>query len=202
MMEQKILRYLDAELRAADDDNGKMIVEGYALKFDKETVIGGSRWGWREKIARTALDGAKLDDVVFNFNHSLDNLLARTTNRSLALIQDFEGLKIQSEIVDTAIGRDVYKMIKDGLINRMSFAAIVKTSVWTIAETDDEMDLREITAIERLFDVSAVTFPAYEDTAIAARSGAYIDADVEGHFKKREYENQIKRLNEILGGKA
>lgn len=195
--EQRIIRYHDTVLRAAD--GGDMLVEGYALKFDKLTQIGSDKWGWMEKIAKTALDGAKLDDVVFNFNHNLDHMLSRTTNRSLTLIRDAIGLKMEARIVDTATGRDVYKLIQDGLIARMSFAAIIKTSVWTISEDDSQLDMREITAFERLFDVSAVTFPAYEDTSIQAR-GLIADDEVKRHFDQRKYQEQIQKLNKILGG--
>ena len=199
-MTEKILRFLDAELRATED-TPNMTVEGYALKFDKETIIGPKSWGFREKISRTALDGAKLDDVVFNFNHLNEMLMARTLNRSLTLQVDTTGLKMSAQIIDTATGRDVYKMIQSGLIMRMSFAATIKTSVWTISENDEVMDLRDITAIDRLFDVSAVTFPAYEDTGIAVSRGiATLDEDAKRHFEQRQYNLQIQKLNQILGG--
>ena len=197
---EKILRFLNAELRAADDSEA-MTVEGYALKFDKETMIGSAPWGWREKISRTALDGAKLDDVVFNFNHMNDKLLARTLNRSLLLQKDTVGLKMSAQIIDTATGRDVYKLIQSGLIMRMSFAATIKTSVWTISENEEDLDMREITAVDRLFDVSAVTFPAYEDTAIAVSRGIdSIDTEAKRHLEQKKYGSQIARLNQILGG--
>lgn len=198
-MEKKILRYFDAEMRAVDDES--MNVEGYALKFDRETVIGSPKWGFREKIAKTALDGADLNNVVFDFNHSFDSVMARTTNKSLQLIVDSVGLKITAAIVDTTIGRDVYKLIKDGLINQMSFWARVKKSVWTFVEDEnDEMDLREITEFEKFYDVSAVTFPAYEDTSITARNEEMTVGLSEEMAERRRqlYERQIKRLNKIL----
>jgi len=180
-------------MRASEEEDMK--VEGYALKFDRETVIGG-KWGWREKIARTALDGAELNNVVFNFNHSFDSVLARTTNQSLQLSVDSIGLKVAAGIVDTSIGRDVFKLIKDGLVTQMSFQAVVKKSKWTFVEDgSDELDLREITEFGRFFDVSAVTLPAYEDTTISARSEELV-------YRQRQlFERQIQKLNQILGGK-
>lgn len=193
-VEQKIVRFIDAEMRASDTE--EMAVEGYALKFEKETVIGKAPWGWREKIARTALDGAAVDNVVFDFNHSWDNVLARTTNRSLELIVDSIGLKILARIVDTTIGRDVYKLIKEGLITRMSFQADIKKSDWTFIEDGGgEMDSRVITAFDRFYDVSAVTFPAYEDTVVAVRS------DEVAARQRQIYEKQVNKLKTILGGK-
>lgn len=191
--EQRIVRYVDMIMRASEEEDMK--VEGYALKFDRETVIGG-KWGWREKIARTALDGAELNNVVFNFNHSFDSVLARTTNQSLQLSVDSIGLKVAAGIVDTSIGRDVFKLIKDGLVTQMSFQAVVKKSKWTFVEDgSDELDLREITEFGRFFDVSAVTLPAYEDTTISARSEELV-------YRQRQlFERQIQKLNQILGGK-
>jgi len=193
MMAENKVRFFGAELRAAED--GEMAVEGYALKFDKETFIGPKTWGWNESISRTALDGAKLEDVVFNYNHSMDSILARTINRSLQLIVDSIGLRVTANIIDTAAGRDVFKMIKEGLISRMSFAAEIKKSEWTITEDDsDTPDSRIITEFGRFYDVSAVPFPAYEDTAIMARNEEFTAR------QRQLYETQIHKLNKIIGG--
>lgn len=188
-----IRRCFEAEMRAADGEDMK--VEGYALKFDKVTLIGSSYWGWNESIAKTALDGADLSDVVFDFNHSFDSLLARTKNSSLSLNADDVGLKTVARIADTAVGRDVYAMIKDGLITKMSFWAVVRKSVWTFVEDgSEELDSRVITEFGRFYDVSAVTFPAYEDTEIATR-GMQLETEAR---RKLVYDRQIAKLNRIL----
>ena len=201
MTEQKIIRFTDTEMRASGDKD--MTVEGYALKFDKETVIGSNKYGWREKIAKTALDGAKLNNVVLNFNHSMSDLLAGVKNKSLTLTVDETGLKITAAIIDTSLGRDVYKLIKGGLINRMSFAATIGESDWTYADWDsDELDSRVILRLDTLYDVSAVTFPAYEDTEISARGlSADFKADLKAEMdlrRKQVYERQMERLNKLL----
>jgi hypothetical protein len=190
---EKKIRFFGAELRAAETED--MSVEGYALKFDKAAFIGGKQWGWNEQISRTALDGAKLDDVVFNYNHSLDSILARTINNSLQLTVDGVGLRVTAKVIDTAAGRDVFKMIKEGLINRMSFAAEIRKSLWTLTEDgSDTPDSRVITEFGRFYDVSAVPFPAYDDTAITARNEEYA-------FRQRQlYEIQIQKLEKIIGG--
>jgi HK97 family phage prohead protease len=194
---QEIRRFFEAEMRASGDA-ADMKVEGYALKFGIETVIGSSYWGWIESISKEAMKTADLSDVVFDFNHSFDQLLARTLNNSLDLKSDDTGLKITAKITDTATGRDVYAMIKDGLITKMSFWAVVQKSVWTLVEDgSEEMDRREITEFGRFYDVAAVTFPAYEDTEVTARSFA---AETEAR-RKMIFERQIARLNKIMGGK-
>jgi HK97 family phage prohead protease len=179
-------------MRASETDD--MLVEGYALKFDQETQIGEGKWGFKERISRTALDGAELDDVVFNFNHNNNDILARTKNGSLQLTVDNIGLKIVAKIIDTTAGRDIYRMIKDGLIDRMSFRARVKDQRWE-PRKPGKMDSVEIRRFRRFFDVAAVSFPAYNDTMIVARSE-------EMALRNKEiYNRQMQRLNKILGGK-
>jgi len=202
-MENRILRYFEAEMRAKD--GGNMEVEGYALKFEKETQIGSKKWGWLEKIKRTALDGADLSDVVFNFNHDMSNILAGTRNESLTLTADNTGLKTVARIADTSTGRDVYKLIEEGLICRMSFMAIISASEWIWADDDsDESDRREITGFGRFYDVSAVTFPAYEDTELGTRGSEVAVRSFSAELAQRKqqiYERQINRMEKILGGK-
>ena len=194
-----IRRCFEAEMRAAPDAK-EMRVEGYALKFDSETLIGSVKWGWIEKIAKTALDGADLTDVVFDFNHSFDSLLARTRNGSLELKPDDTGLKAAAAIADTAIGRDVYSMIKAGLVTKMSFWAVVKKSEWIFADDDSEAaDERVITEFGRFYDVAAVTFPAYEDTSIETRAmrGAGVTADEARLIEARIRDRQLRRLKSL-----
>jgi HK97 family phage prohead protease len=189
---------IETVMRAVSGDGG-MTAEGYALKFDRETMIGSRSWGWREKIAREAMDGADLSDAVFNFNHDNSAILAGIRNGSLNLTVDGTGLKIAAHIIDTPTGREVFQLIKEGLLGRMSFCAVIKKSVWEIAEEDsEEIDLRTITAFGKFYDVSAVTFPAYEDTELSAR-GAGFDADVR---MRREMvkEKQINKIKNIIGG--
>lgn len=208
-MEQKVMRYYNTELKAKDGTED-MIVEGYALKFNKETQIGSGEWGWIEKIDEKALDETDMSNVIFNYNHSWDLVEARTSNKSLSLEVDEIGLKIVAKLSDTSSGVDLYKRIKSGLINRMSFAAVITGNVWEESK-DSKLDRRTITKFGTILDVSAVTFPAYEDTSISARSGYdVVDDQVKKHFKTKEveertedrlsYSKQIEKLNKITGG--
>lgn len=193
MTEQKVIRYTDAEMRA--DPDADMTVRGYAIKFNTEAVIGGKKYGWRERIAKTALDGVDLSNVILNFNHSMSDLLAGAKNKTLKLEIDETGLKITASIIDTAVGRDVFKLIKSGLINRMSFCASIAKSNWTFADYDsEELDSRVITKIDTLYDVSAVTFPAYEDTELIARA---MSAEMDSR-RRQIYERQMRRLEKLL----
>ena len=156
-----------------DDGTDGLIIEGYAAIYDDVADIGGM---FKETIARGAFDSADMRDVPLKYNH-VDNvpILARTRNKSLALIADDKGLRIRAELLDTTDGVDMYKRIKAGLIDKMSFA-------FTIAKGGDEWTrkdggkFRTITRFDRIFDVSVVDMPAYENTSIFARSKEIADA--------------------------
>lgn len=174
-----------SELRALDitDENNEMVVEGYAAVFEKETDLG-----WcKEVIDRDAFNNCNMNDCVLKYNHN-DNclILARTRNKSLELLVDSKGLKIKANLIDTTQNRDIYKMIKAGLLDKMSFAFSVRKQEW-----DYENDIRRITEISQLFDVSVVDVPAYEDTEIYARSK-------ESYKKEKEQYKQEKLEKEKL----
>ena len=149
------------ELRASensDDDN--MILEGYAANFDTTTDLGY----FQERIARGAFDDVLKDDVRYLLNH--DGMpLARTTNGTLELSVDEKGLYTRAVISDTQLGRDTYKAVKRGDISQMSFAFVIDKQ-----DVDTEQNLRTVTQVKRLYDVSAVTYPAYPTTTLQARS--------------------------------
>lgn len=127
-MSKIIKRSFCAEMRAVEntEQTNEMIVEGYALRFNEDTVIGQAPWGWIESIKREAMNSADISDVVLNMNHDDSKLVARTLNKSLELIVDDVGLKIRGVIANTQTGRDFYELVKNGLITTMSFCAYVK----------------------------------------------------------------------------
>lgn len=178
-----------SELRALDNTNedNEMIIEGYAAVFETETDLG-----WcKEVISRDAFNNCNMSDCVLKYNHN-DNclILARTRNKSLELTVDNHGLKIRATLIDTTQNRDIYKMIKAGLLDKMSFAFSVRKQEW-----DYENDIRRITEIAQLFDVSVVDVPAYETTEIYARSKEEYKKDKE-QYKKEKLEKE--KLNLLL----
>jgi HK97 family phage prohead protease len=158
-----------------DEDGGKMIIEGYAAVYDDETLIGDEEWGFYESIERGAFDGANMKDVPLKYNHSdAVPILARTRNKSLELKTDDKGLFIHAELLDTQDNIDMYKRIKAGLIDKMSFAFTVRKEgeTWEKGKTPK----RSIKKFDRIFDVSVVDVPAYEGTSIYARSLEFAEA--------------------------
>ena len=160
----KETRFSTIEKRDGEDE--KMIVEGYAIVFDEETLIGDEERGFIETIDKNALKETNMKDVPFKYNHNdVTLILARTRNGSLSLEVDEKGLKIRAELIDTTSNVDIYKSIVAGLLDKMSFAFTVKSQSW---DRSGKIPKRTITAIDRLFDVSVVDLPAYDQTSIQA----------------------------------
>lgn len=158
------------EMRAVDNEEGKMIIEGYAITYDQPATHEYGSRKFTEIIKRGALDYTDMSDVPLRYNHN-DTwcIMARTRNNSLQLIKDERGLKIVAELIDTQSNRDIYKSIQEGLIDKMSFAFTVsdRGDNWTYG--DDET-LREVTGIKKIYDVSVVDTPFYDTTSVFARS--------------------------------
>ncbi len=189
-----------SELRL-NNENEEMVLEGYAIVFNKETVIGDEKRGFIEVIDRNALLFTNMKDVPLKYNHQ-DNFLviARTRNESLTLEVDDVGLKVRAKLLDTASNQDIYKMVQNGLLDKMSFAFSVKEQSW---DRSGEIPKRTIKSIERLYDVSIVDTPAYEDTSIYARSLDTMDMELDALDKEeinRKTNLVRKRLNIKLKG--
>ena len=166
-----------ASIELREDEAEKMILEGYAIVFDEETLIGDEKNGFIESISRSALNETNLKDVPMKYNHNDSFLIiARTRNKSLTLTVDEKGLKVRAELLDTESNKDIYKMVKAGLLDKMSFAFTVSGQK---IDRSGEIPKRTITGIDRLFDVSIVDLPAYEQTSIAAsRSLALVETEL------------------------
>jgi len=166
-----------AEIRALEPaDDGEMIVEGRAVVYESPTVmyeIDGVKY--YEVIARGALEGADLRDVPFKYNHSNSVMvMARTRNKTLELIPDDHGLLVRARLANTTAGRDLYELIRRGDVDKMSFAFTVDKD-----EYDRDTRTRRILRFKRIWDVSAVDTPAYDQTYISARSWFAAQAEAE-----------------------
>ena len=149
---------------AANDESAEYRVQGRAVVFDTPTVLfecNGVKY--KEVVARGAFDGADLSDVIFNYNHS-GKVVARLRNNTLKLAINNDGLDIEADLSGTAEGRTLHEEIKGGYIDKMSFSFSVAEAAYNV-----ETHTRTITKIKKLYDVSAVDIPAYDETSIAAR---------------------------------
>lgn len=163
------------EFREAD---GGASIEGYAAVFNKETVIGGV-FGFREQIAPGAFDEAIVeDDVRALFNHDPNYVLGRTTNDTLKLTVDKRGLRYHVDLdPEDPDSQKVRAKVKRGTVTGSSFGFTVEADHWDERDVKaGKLPLRTIQKA-RLFDVSPVTYPAYTQTSVSARSKAQTIAE-------------------------
>lgn len=190
--------YRSFEVRAAElegANENEMWVEGRAVAFDTPTVLfeyGGIEY--KEKIDRNAFEGANMADVIFNYNHGkVGRVMARTKNGTLQLILKEDGLYIRANLAGTEQGRQVYQEIKEGYLCKMSFQFSIKEESY-----DKDNHTYTIYRIKRLYDVSVVDIPAYEDTSIEARRNSIIEAiavqerEAEADERKRQAEAELR----------
>lgn len=178
------------EHRDATEDSPR-VISGYAAVFGQWAEMG--RWyRFREQIAPGAFEGCDFQKCVACFNHNTDNILARYSSGTLKLSTDEVGLRFEFEVPNTTVGNDMYELVKRGDISQCSFAFVVEEETWNYREDEDTLDDRVITKISQLWDVSLVTYPAYEGTSVDARS-----AEDSLFKRKQEYLSEIDKQNNI-----
>lgn len=175
------------ELRVVDGEPSRIV--GYASKFNSETVIAGL---FREVIAPGAFaDAAPRDDVRGLFNHDPNFVFGRTKAGTLTLREDETGLQYDAQPPDTTWARDLLTSIKRGDISgsSFSFTVDVKDEDWEYPKGD--LPLRTIKRVSRLYDVSAVTYPAYESATVSARAEEAAKRDAHAAIERADAERVL-----------
>lgn len=151
---------LGVETRSEDE---KRTLVGYAAVFNIDADIGG--W-WTERIAPGAFAETISGDVRALVDHDMGRVIGRTKSGTLRLAEDSKGLRVEIDIPNTTDGNDLWELVERGDISGMSFGFSVTKQSW-----DETIDppTRTIEAVD-LFEVSAVAWPAYDDTEIGKRS--------------------------------
>jgi len=163
-IERRVVPVEDVELRVTDDDEPK--ITGYAAKFNKCSVDLG---GFTERIKKGAFDEAlEKSDIRCLKNHDPNLLLGRTTSGTLRLSINSVGLNFENDMPNTTTGKDTVEEIRRRDITGCSFSFTTLEDDWKYNE--DGTVQRTIIKVGELFDVGPVTYPAYPDTTVAARS--------------------------------
>lgn len=166
----KITRAYNFEIRAENNEkNGDHIV-GRPIVYNSRTNLG-----WFDEIIEAgALDKSNLKDVRFLVNHNTNMIpLARSRNNNenstmqLEVDKDGMAIRVNLDTENNTEARNLYSAIKRGDITGMSFMFTIDDEEWENLESDHPT--RHIRKISQVFEVSAVTFPAYESTEISAR---------------------------------
>ena len=160
----------EVRVEGGDDDSPTKIV-GYGAVFYAKGNPGTEYELWRgtkERIAPGAFTRAIAeDDTRGLFNHDPNLLLGRTSAGTMRLSTDKKGLKFEIDIGDTSVAKDVVGHIQRGDLNGSSFSFRVEKE--TLEELDDGTTIRTIEAVNPLYDVGPVTFPAYTGTDAGTR---------------------------------
>ena len=168
-------RNLMLEIRTPEEgepEQREMIVEGYASTFNEPyTLYEDKDFRFQEVVDQNAFANTDMSDVIFQYNHE-GRVFARTSNNTLSIIPDEQGLFISANLGGTEAGRDLYEEIRGGYTNKMSFGFTVDgdEEVRT-SEPDGFITItRRITSVQKLYDVSAVSIPANDATSISVRT--------------------------------
>lgn len=176
------LRVNPASITTSED--GTMTVEGYVNKTEKRSNMLGRTQKFVEIIKRgawqRALDRAK--EIHFLAEHDNSKILASTRNGSLELHEDEEGLYMRATICPTSWGKDYYQLIKDGILQNMSFGFRVIKDSWR--NMGDYFE-RTVSDLE-LFEVSVVRDPAYSQSTISARGIDLVEDEVPEEVRNEE----------------
>lgn len=173
-----VRRSYQFEARAEPGEEGHAIITGRAIVYESPTNIGGM---FREVISRGALDEADLSDVAFLVNHNDSMIpLARyqrdSSNNTMTIDVDVNGLPIRADldIANNLDARALRSAIERGDMNGMSFMFSIESQRWENLNTD--YPTRFIDKIGKVYEVSAVTFPAYTETSLSARDRSDLEA--------------------------
>lgn len=201
MKKNKEIRTFNFDVRAEEsEENGKYIT-GRPIVYDAVTDLGE----FREVIEKGALDGTDLKDVPFFVNHNIDMIpLARSRNNNanstMQLMTDNEGLIIRANL-DTENNQDsraLYSATERKDIDGMSFMFDIQGDAWEDLDTDKP--LRRVTSIRKVWEVSAVVFPAYDETSLSVdtRSKADVLDSARATLESAKAEEKRQKILSIL----
>jgi len=189
--------YRTMELRALPsevEEEKKYIVEGYASTFEPYVLLTMDGIDYKEQIEPTAFDDADLSDVVFRVDHE-GRVYARTSAGTVEVWHDEHGLGQRTDLSRTAAARELFADIEAGNYPKMSFA-------FRVAEDGDTYDkkthTRIIKRIEKVFDVSPVSFPANPGTELSVSTRDYFDGVIEMERAERLAAEQRERQKQKI----
>lgn len=169
-MKNKEIRAFNFEVRAEQNEEHGHYLAGTPIVYNEKTDLG---W-YDELIERGALDGTDLRDVRFLVNHNTDMIpLARSRNNNVNSTMQLEvndggmNIRVDLDVENNTEAKALYSAVERGDLDGMSFMFTVDADAWDDLESDHPT--RRIEKLGKVFEVSAVTFPAYEATTISAR---------------------------------
>lgn len=204
---EKTNRFFEFEVRAENNDQHGDFLTGRPIVFEAATDMGGY---YSEIIDRGALDHTDLQDVRFLVGHDTSMIpLARSrrnnANSTMQMEIDENGMAIRVDLdtENNSEAKALYSATKRGDMSGMSFMFTVDGEEWENLESD--YPTRHIRSIGKVFEVSAVAFPAYEQTSLEARCAEAVEtakAMLESRKAEQKDAETRERIKNLLGGKS
>lgn len=168
------------EMRAVENDDGQVVISGYAVVYNSESVLlEDLRHGRFTEVIRPGTFKRALEsnqDIVSTANHDPKLILGRRSNGTLKLTEDEKGIFMEATPPNTTAGRDTIELVKGGYLDGMSFQFLNKRGTDKFTKQKDGTVLREVTDAE-LIELGPVTFPAYPQTTTAVSAEARSTAE-------------------------
>ena len=193
-----------AVVNLEDQEEDRKIVSGYASVFNAPyTLFEDDELVIQEQVSDKAFENADITDVIFQYNHE-GRVFARVSNGTLTVAPDDKGLSIEADLGGTDIGNQLYQEIKGRYTTRMSYGYTVDGAEWTESRLDDGriLELRTVTSVSKVYDVSAVSIPANNATSISVRnlSDGVIEQVRAERLKALELERRKLQMKLKAGG--
>ena len=193
-----------AVIETKEEQDESKIVRGYASTFNQPyTLYEDDELIIQEQVDSKAFDNADMTDVIMQYNHE-GRVFARVSNGTLKVNADDTGLSIEADLGGTDIGQQLYQEINGGYTTKMSYGYTVRNSEWTEMKAEDgrNIELRTVTDIGKVYDVSAVSIPANNATSISVRnlSDGVIEKIKAERLQELELERRKLQLKLKLGG--
>lgn len=184
-------------VKREEDKESSFLVEGYASTFEEYQLWEDDEIILRERIEPTAFDEADMSDVVFLLDHT-GRVYARTKNETVKLTVDDKGLFTQTDLSKTSTSRAVYEDIEAGNYSQMSFAFTVEADRFEEKREEGKKPIytRIIDRIKKVYDISAVGFPANPTTDIGVATRAAFDGGIEKLQAERLEEERQRQEEE------
>lgn len=193
-----------AVVNLEDQEEERKIVSGYASVFNTPyTLFEDDELVIQEQVSDKAFENADITDVIFQYNHE-GRVFARVSNGTLTVAPDDKGLSIEADLGGTDIGNQLYQEIKGRYTTKMSYGYTVDGAEWTESRLDDGriLELRTVTSVSKVYDVSAVSIPANNATSISVRnlSDGVIEQVRAERLKALELERRKLQMKLKAGG--
>lgn len=177
--------------------NSDCYVEGYAAKYEKYVLFKNGDQTVYEEFVPGCFRDCDMSDVIFQFDHA-GKVYARNRNNTLTVEPDEIGLFICADLSKTTAARGMYEDIEAKLVDRMSWGFMPDYDTLEVIENGNDITIRHH-KILKIYDVSAVSIPANNNTEIQARNFAdgVIDKIMKEIQKRKNHIKKIKLLMEV-----